>query len=237
MWLVPRQTKGHAQRTAILQMVRDALESWYTGSGSEANHRAAVSLVVKARECGQWIACDCRSDQTAIGGLAMDQAAHRADPTGTAGVIARPPLIFLGSLALGLALDHLAPLLFPIAKVGSAHWVSACIAALMIAAGFGLAAAGIRSFSKAATPVPTNRPTRALVTTGVHRKTRNPIYAGMFLIYLGIGLVVRSPWILIVAMPLWAVIRYGVIAREEAYLEARFNTAYVDYKNRVRRWL
>jgi protein-S-isoprenylcysteine O-methyltransferase Ste14 len=59
----------------------------------------------------------------------------------------------------------------------------------------------------------------------------------MFLIYGGIGVSARSPWVLILALPLAIMIRYGVVAREEVYLERRFNDAYRDYKSRVRRWL
>ena len=76
-----------------------------------------------------------------------------------------------------------------------------------------------------------------LVTTGIHAWSRNPIYLGMFLVYGGIGIAVRSPWILILALPLAIVIRYGVVAREEGYLEERFGHAYRAYKTRVRRWL
>ena len=75
------------------------------------------------------------------------------------------------------------------------------------------------------------------MTTGIHGWTRNPIYLGMFLMYGGIGMAVRSPWILILALPLAIAIRYGVVAREEAYLERRFGDAYRDYKARVRRWV
>ena len=56
-------------------------------------------------------------------------------------------------------------------------------------------------------------------------------------IYVGIGIVVRNPWILIFTLPLAAAIRYGVVVREEAYLEARFGDAYRHDKARVRRWL
>jgi protein-S-isoprenylcysteine O-methyltransferase Ste14 len=71
----------------------------------------------------------------------------------------------------------------------------------------------------------------------IHGWSRNPIYLGMFLIYAGIGLVVRSPWILILTLPVAITMSYGVVAREEAYLERRFGDAYRDYKARVRRWL
>jgi protein-S-isoprenylcysteine O-methyltransferase Ste14 len=76
-----------------------------------------------------------------------------------------------------------------------------------------------------------------LVTTGIHGWSRNPIYLGMFLIYGGIGVAAQSPWILILMLPLAITVRYGVVAREEAYLERRFGDAYLNYKRRVRRWL
>ena len=158
---------------------------------------------------------------------------------GTAGVIARPPLLFLAALLLGFISDHLLPLPLPfqVSRIGLVHWISATIAGSLILIGIAVFAAGIRNFASAATPVQGTKPTRALVTTGIHGWSRNPIYLGMFLVYVGIGITVRSPWILILALPLAITIRYGVVAREEAYLERRFGDAYRDYKARVRRWL
>jgi protein-S-isoprenylcysteine O-methyltransferase Ste14 len=75
------------------------------------------------------------------------------------------------------------------------------------------------------------------VTTGIHGWPRNPIYLGMFLVYGGIGIAAQSPWILVLTLPLAITIRYGVVAREEAYLERRFGKTYRDYKPRVRRWV
>jgi protein-S-isoprenylcysteine O-methyltransferase Ste14 len=167
----------------------------------------------------------------------MDTVEHPGSDTETAGVIARPPLLFLAALVLGFIADHLLPLPFPISRISLAHWISAIMASSMILIGLALAAAGIRNFARAATPVPSNQPVRALVTTGIHGWSRNPIYLGMFLLYVGIGLVVRSPWILLLTLPLAITIRYGVVAREEAYLERRFGDAYRAYKARVRRWL
>ena len=59
MWLVPRQTRGRARRTLVPPPVRAALVRWYVGKGSEADHRASVIAVVKAREAERWFACDC----------------------------------------------------------------------------------------------------------------------------------------------------------------------------------
>lgn len=158
---------------------------------------------------------------------------HMAD-TATAGVIARPPLIFLASLLLGYLLDYLVPLPFPAPWPDLVTWI---IAGILILIGLTVFAAGIRNFSTAGTPVPTNEPTRALVTTGIHGRTRNPIYVGMFLIYAGIGIAAQSLWILILLLPLAVVINYGVVAREEAYLEWLFGEEYRTYKARVRRWI
>ena len=156
------------------------------------------------------------------------------DP-GVAGVIARPPLLFLAALTIGFVSDRL--LALPVAVPGGGGPMPPLMAAALILLGLALVTGGIRNFSNAATPVPTNQPTRALVTTGIHGWTRNPIYLGMLLCYAGIGLGTRSPWVLVLTLPLAVTIRYGVIAREEAYLERRFGDAYRRYTARVRRWL
>jgi protein-S-isoprenylcysteine O-methyltransferase Ste14 len=164
----------------------------------------------------------------------MDPTEQQVTDSGTAGVIARPPVLFLAALLLGFVLDHLLPLQFPIPRIDLVHRV---IASSPILIGLALAAAGIRNFSQAGTPVRSIKPTRALVTTGIHGWTRNPIYLGMFLLYGGIGVAAQSPWILILTLPLAITIRYGVVAREEAYLERQFGDVYRDYKARVRRWV
>ncbi len=167
----------------------------------------------------------------------MEQAEQQVNDYGTAGVIAPPPLLFLAALLLGFVVDHLLSLPRPFTRGSSAHMISAIVAGFFIVGGLALAGAGIRNFSRAGTPVPTNEPTRALVTTGIHSWTRNPIYLGLFALYLGVAIAVRSPWLLILALPLALGIRYGVVAREEAYLKGRFGRAYEDYKTGVRRWL
>jgi protein-S-isoprenylcysteine O-methyltransferase Ste14 len=166
--------------------------------------------------------------------MEMDPAGQQATDTGTAGVITRPPLLFVAALLLGLALDRLLRLPFPVPGIDLIHWI---IGGSLILIGLALGAAGIRNFSRAGTPVRSIKPTRALVTTGIHGWTRNPIYLGMFLLYAGIGIAAQSPWILILALPLAIAIRYGVVAREEVYLERRFGATYRDYKARVRRWV
>src|SRR5215472_16033898 len=157
--------------------------------------------------------------------MCKDPAGQQANDTGTAGVIARPPFLFLAALLLGFVFYRLLPLPFPAPGIDLVHQ---SIGGSLILIGLALAAAGIRNLSRARTPVRSIEPTRALVTTGIHGWTRNPIYLGMFLLYGGIGIAARSPWIVILTLPLAITIRYGVVAREEAYLERRFGDAYRD---------
>ena len=166
--------------------------------------------------------------------MGKEAAGQQVSDGATAGVIARPPLLFLGALLLGQASDYLVPVPFP-GREASA--VTRIIAASMVLIGLALAVAGSRDFSRVGTPVPTNRPTRALATNGIHGWSRNPIYLGMFLVYGGIAVAAQGFWTLVFALPLTIAIRYGVVAREEAYLERCFGKTYRDYKARVRRWL
>jgi protein-S-isoprenylcysteine O-methyltransferase Ste14 len=95
----------------------------------------------------------------------------------------------------------------------------------------------ITTIRRAGTRVETYKPTAAIVENGPYRFTRNPIYLGMFLGQAGLATGFNSAWILAMLVPFYFVIRFGVIAREEAYLEHKFGEVYLAYKSRVRRWL
>jgi protein-S-isoprenylcysteine O-methyltransferase Ste14 len=164
----------------------------------------------------------------------MRAASQTPGDAATPDVITRPPLLYLGGLVLGIVVDHLLPLRLAWLEAAPARWT---LGGVLILMGGAIMAAGIRDFARAATPVPSNQPVRALVTTGIHGWSRNPIYVGMFLLYAGIAVAAHSTWALVLVLPLAVVVRYGVVAREEAYLEQRFGDSYRDYKARVRRWL
>ena len=95
----------------------------------------------------------------------------------------------------------------------------------------------IATITRAGSNVPTNRPTTSIVDTGPYRFTRNPIYLGMMLGLVGLAIAFDSLWPLVTLVPFALVIRYGVVAREEAYLERTFGEVYRRYRARVRRWL
>ena len=148
-----------------------------------------------------------------------------------AGVIARPPLIVLGTFGLGLALQWLLPVLCLVSGAGH-RWLGAALGV----AGVSLMAWAIRTFRAAGTHVETWRPTQTIVTRGPYGWSRNPIYVAMLLIYVGLGMALDALYVLALALPLFIVLRLGVIAREERYLERKFGQEYLAYKARVRRW-
>src|SRR5262249_33561455 len=100
-----------------------------------------------------------------------------------------------------------------------------------------LVAWAISTMTRAGSNVPTSLPTTTIVETGPYRLTRNPIYLGMVLGLIGLALALHSLWLSMTLWPFALVIRYGVVAREEAYLERKFGDVYRGYRSRVRRWL
>ena len=111
------------------------------------------------------------------------------------------------------------------------------IGVVCVLASFPLALLTLRVLSRAHTPVDPMKPTTALVTEGPFRYSLNPIYLALTLLYLGVGFLVNALWILLLVVPVLVMIRYGVIAREEAYLTRKFGDVYRQYTVQVRRWL
>lgn len=151
----------------------------------------------------------------------------------TAGVIAPPPLIFLGFLIAGLVADQF------IAGGGTGLWPSAryIIAACLFVPGAVLIVGALSGFQAARTAARPWAPTTAIVSNGVYRFTRNPMYLAMAMYYASIALVADSVIALIVLVPALIVMEYGVIRREERYLESKFGEEYLRYKAAVRRWI
>ena len=149
-----------------------------------------------------------------------------------AGVIALPPLIFLGFLVAAAVLEAVVPLPLLASHAFPRYLAGAALAV----GGFVMIAMGTRRFLAAGTNIPPTLPTTALVVDGIYQRTRNPLYLGMTLVYLGLGVAAASLWAVGLVVPLIGVINAGVVAREERYLERKFGDAYRAYKARVPRW-
>jgi protein-S-isoprenylcysteine O-methyltransferase Ste14 len=150
----------------------------------------------------------------------------------TANVLIRPPIALLLAIAAALAAGWLYPLPFLPAAM-PLGWAGAALCA----AGFALATWAFITMRRAGTRVETDQPTSTIVIAGPYRFTRNPIYDGMLLLLVGLAVGLDSLWPLAALVPFWLVIRYGVVAREEAYLERKFGAPYLDFKARVPRGL
>ena len=125
----------------------------------------------------------------------------------------------------------------PVFHGGAPRLVALYAGLAFVAAGLLIAFLAEISFLRAGTATLPIRPATALVTAGVYRHTRNPMYLGMTLVLAGFGLAANSLWYL-AATPLamFAVLRLAILP-EEAWLTARFGAAYMAWKGRTRRWI
>ncbi|HEX7027866.1 MAG TPA: isoprenylcysteine carboxylmethyltransferase family protein [Gammaproteobacteria bacterium] len=142
-----------------------------------------------------------------------------------------PPVYLLLTLALMTGFHFLAPIaVFIPAPVSYAG-------AVLVVLGITVASIAAWSFHKAGTPVIPFEPSTALVTGGLYKYTRNPMYLGMLLLLIGIAVLFGSlgPW-LPIPFFIW-VIQANFICGEERFLESIFGERYLEYKRKVRRWL
>jgi protein-S-isoprenylcysteine O-methyltransferase Ste14 len=147
------------------------------------------------------------------------------------GVIMPPPFIYAGVLAAGLLANRRFRLPFlprPLART---------IGPLLILGGLAAALLGSRELHRAETNVDPYEPATTVVTGGPYRFTRNPIYVGFTLIYLGISVLANALLPVLLLPAVQQLMRRGVIEREERYLERKFGDEYLHYKERVRRWI
>ena len=111
------------------------------------------------------------------------------------------------------------------------------LGALPVLIGVVIAAQGSRLFARAGTNIIPFTESTALVTTGVFAYSRNPMYSGMVLALAGTALIMNGwlPWLVVLLFT--AIIRGFFIRTEEKLMEQTFGEAYVEYRNRVRRWI
>ncbi len=143
-----------------------------------------------------------------------------------------PPLLLVILIA---ALMYVCALLFPSVQFG---WVPTWVRITLLAIGFLLPLLGWLAFNKAKTTVDPRVPhqSSALVTSGIYRWTRNPMYLGFLIILFTWGLSLQNMAALL-GLPVYMFyMNLFQIRPEERQLESRFGDTYVDYKKRVGRW-
>jgi protein-S-isoprenylcysteine O-methyltransferase Ste14 len=146
-----------------------------------------------------------------------------------------PPAYFAAGFLVGMLLHSVLPIPFtagnPVPRMlTTTGWI-------LVWFGFGVSLSGVITFRLAGTTMFPFESASRLVRRGPYRFTRNPMYLGMTIVYVGFALVVNTAWpLLLLPLVLWGLVR-GVIRVEEAYLEKEFGDDYRDFKKRVRRWL
>lgn len=143
-----------------------------------------------------------------------------------------PPLYYGAAFAAGLGLRAMT---VPLA-VG-APGLSGTLGAVTLTMGLTLAGAGVAAARRHHTTIVPHRRVATLLTTGVYRLSRNPMYAGLALAYVGGAALIGSWWpFLTLPLALLAVQNF-VIGPEERYLAEHFGSDYAQYRRHVRRWL
>ena len=142
-----------------------------------------------------------------------------------------PPIYFFLTIGAMVGLHYFFPIV---------HWIDdtwGWIGWVPIGLGVSLGLMGDVLFRRHDTTIKPYEESSSLVTGGPYRITRNPMYLGMTLILLGIGVLcgTLTPFL---EIPLFvALINYRFIRMEEGMLEERFGDEYLYYKTKVRRWI
>mgnify|MGYP005700455287 FL=1 len=128
-----------------------------------------------------------------------------------------------------MLLNNVANLSFGLGDAIKLGWI-------FIVGGVGIAGWAAWVMSAAGTGIPTNVPATELVVKGPFLRTRNPIYIGLTLAYLGLASLMDAPLALLMMPVILMVMHAGVVLREEAYLEQKFGEAYTDYCAKTKRY-
>ena len=149
-----------------------------------------------------------------------------------ASVITFPPLLYAGAALLGAGLHFLKPRSLPLPR-RAAVFIGG---GLVVAAGL-VTYSAMRTLRNADTNVHPSKSSSAIVSDGIFRYSRNPMYLSFMLLYLSTGFFLNTVWMSVLAWPLSLLVENGVIKREEHYLAGKFGQEYLQYTDKVRRWI
>ncbi|WP_067814863.1 methyltransferase family protein [Nocardia inohanensis] len=142
-----------------------------------------------------------------------------------------PPLYYAAALAGGALLDQVIAL-----PVGGRP-ATAIIGGVAAALGLAFTFSGVAAVIRHRTTIVPHRPVAHLITTGVYRLSRNPMYTGLAVAVTGCALLMGTWWPILLLPVTLVLITFLVIRPEERYLTARFDREYLDYRTAVRRWI
>ena len=157
-------------------------------------------------------------------------------PMSNPGVKFPPPFIYVAAAVIAWLLE-MRVVRIRLVNGSDLIWRLEIFGAILFLAGFALVAWGLYTFASARTGILPMRPATRLVHWGPYAFSRNPMYTGMAVMYLGGALVLNWGWAILL-LPVAMIGIYLLIMKpEEKYLMSAFPEEYGDYKKRVRRWL
>ena len=155
----------------------------------------------------------------------------RDAPPDHAGVAFHPPILLGAFLVLGFVLRAIMPLSFAPERSAS------LIGPMIVAVSFVMFFWAVTTMRRSGASIPTGEPTDTIVQSGPYGYSRNPIYVSMVGLLIGAGVWGNTLWLIGLAVLAAYLLWWGVISREEGYLERKFGSDYTSYKSHVRRWL
>jgi len=162
--------------------------------------------------------------------MTMETIATKKD---NPGVYIPPPLIYVALFLVSFLLQELAP----IDRTFFYSAIAANISIVLLICSLIFVVPAILQFIRSKNSIVPLKPASSLQFRGIYAVTRNPMYFGLLLLYLGIG-IVKGNWWTIMLVPLVIVlVQLLVIKKEEAYLERAFGQDYLNYRKQVRRWI
>jgi protein-S-isoprenylcysteine O-methyltransferase Ste14 len=146
-----------------------------------------------------------------------------------------PPFAFLVLVLLGWVMHRwICPL--PTPEI-AAWWLPIAVGSMLITAGFTFILLSLRLFQRTGQKPEPWTSTPEIVSTGIYRHSRNPMYLGMALIQLGLGVALGNLWIIVLTPVAMTLVYLIAVRHEEAYLKEKFGQPYQRYLQTVRRWL
>jgi protein-S-isoprenylcysteine O-methyltransferase Ste14 len=152
---------------------------------------------------------------------------------GGARVRVPPPLVFLALIAAGVLVQRAFwPLELPLP-----FWPRVIAGTAVTLAGLALALAARSWFKRTGQDPAPWRPSPELIIQGIYKRTRNPMYIGLTVFQLGLGIAVGNAWISALAPMGLLIVHVAAVLPEERYLAEKFGESYLRYKESVRRYL
>lgn len=144
-----------------------------------------------------------------------------------------PPLVFLGAILLGVLIQRkgvrLSLWFAPELRIAAGVVILVCGVSLVVSARIWFKRTGQSPFPWTPTP--------EVIFQGPYRFTRNPMYVGVTLFVVGLGIALNDIWISVCAAPALLLVHFIAVLPEERYLTEKFGESYRSYLARVRRYI